>query len=264
MSVDTVLGRYDAAALYAQFAAAGIFTVLRARGFDDFEVHVETAGRAMPHIVLYAHKGGMRLLLIDGCIGEATVRPDYFARRGSIMHRPIELAVVHWMREQDPSACFSSDRPALPLQEHPGLGILRRAFRVVVHLANELGKDGIVSVPKFYHDAVIFYRSRLFLFLDPTEQGVFEALLRDFEGVALADASIALISGCVRDGNDTVTSWSPGYQVFPLTSELVEYFHSPGYAEVVEAALGTHEFQLDAAALDRVRPTVWVPKLGPG
>jgi hypothetical protein len=261
MSAETVLGHFDAAALQQQFAAAGIFTVLRARGFDDFEVQIEAAGRAMPHIVLYARKGGSRLLLIDGCIGEATVRPDYFARRGRVVQRPIELAVVHWMREQDPSARFSSDRPPLPLQEHPGLGILRRAFRIVLHMANELGKDGIVSVPKFYHDAVIFYRSRLFLFLDPTEQGIFEALLRDLEGVPLADASVALVSGCVHDGAGTVISWSPGYQVFPLTSDLVEYFHSPEYAAAVEEALGAHEFDLDAAALNRVRPSVWLPKL---
>ncbi|MBI3784281.1 MAG: hypothetical protein HY270_12870 [Deltaproteobacteria bacterium] len=244
---DFVLGRFDADMLRDWFSDAGIFTVLAAKGYGDFDLRIETAGRALPHVVLGGCKAGERFLLLDGCVGEATVRPDFFARQGFAIDRPIELAVVHWMREQDPTARFSAARPALPLQDHPGLGILRRAFRVVVRIAAELGKDGVVSVPKFFHDAVIFYRSRFFLFLDPVEQGRFEALMRDLESLQIGDASMALIRGRVLDAEGARIDWTPGYQVFPLSAKLTDYFHSPAYAERVETELGRRQYYINPA-----------------
>jgi hypothetical protein len=247
-----VLGTYDVLALQALFDDTGVLSALRERGFADLEVRVETAGRALPHVLLSGCKGGERYVLLDACVGEAVVRPEYFQRRGVAVSRPLELAVVHWVREEDPTARFSQERPRLPLQLHPGLGVLRRAFRMVVRMAAGVGKDAVASVPKFFHDAVIFFRSRLFLFLDPAEQGRFEALLRDLRRLPLGDASLALIGGCVSDAAGRVTSWDLGYQVFPLAAEMTAYFHSRQYAERVAAALEQSRFSCDDAALARV------------
>jgi hypothetical protein len=250
-TTSEVLGAYDAAALRRLFEDAGVLTTLAAKGFIDFEVRIDAAGRVLPHAMLYGHKGGERFLLLDACVGEAVVRPDYFARRGHAMARPLDLAVVHWVREEDPTASFSAQRPRLPLQQHPGLGVLRRAFRVVVRMAAERNKDAVVNVPKFFHDALIFFRSRLFLFLDAEEQGRFEALARDLRQVALGDASVALIGGCVHDADGATVRWEPGYQVFPLAAELTAYFHSAAYAARVAAACAQSRFRVDAAALAR-------------
>jgi hypothetical protein len=123
-------------------------------------------------------------------------------------------------------------------------------------MASELGKDGVVSVPKFFHDAVIFYRSRLFLFLDGTEEGRFEGLMRDLRGLSLGDASLALVSGCVRDATGKLAYWTPGYQVFPLSSVMTAYFHSPRYASLVEQALRRDRFTVDRVAASRARATL--------
>jgi hypothetical protein len=253
--MNKVLERFDATAIRERFEDAGVLSALEQKGFGDFELIVESAGLVLPHALLFACKDGRRFLLLDACVGEAVVRPDFFQRRGYTMDRPVEFAVVHWVREQDPSARFTAQRPQLPLQQHPGLGVLRRVFRVVAGIAQEIGKDGVMSVPKFFHDAVIFFRSRLFLFLDPAEQGRLEALQRDLRILSLGDASLALAGGCVRDAEGTVLRWAPGYQVFPISARVTAYFHSPQYGAQVGAALNRSRFvvALDAVAALRER-----------
>ncbi len=246
---EKILRRYDAPTLRALFARAGTLASLERKGFADIDVVIDWVGRALPHALLVGTKAGTRYVLLDAILGETTIEPAFFARFAITMARPIELAVVHWLREEDPTARFEAGRPALPLQHHPGLGILRSAFRVVVRMANELGKDGVASTPKFFHDAVIFFRSRLFLFLDPDEQGRFEALLRDLRPLGLGDASLALLGNCVRDHAGRVVSWTPNVQACPLSPELTGYFNAPAYAARVERALATHHFTIDDVAL---------------
>lgn len=248
MTDPTVLGRYDAAVMRQLLEEAGMIDALQRKGFSRIEVIIDTAGRALPHTLIFGSKQGRRLLLLDACIGEAIVRPKFFRTRGYPMERPIDLAVVHWVREEDPTLRFAPTRPPLPLQEHPGLGVLRRAFRVVTRVAADLGKDGVVSVPKFFHDALIFFHSRLFLFLDPQEQGRFESLRRDLAHLRLGDASLALASGAVRDTRGAIATWTPGYQVFPLSPTLTTYLHSAHYAERVALTVDQLHFTVDTAA----------------
>lgn len=245
--MEKVLDRYDAPTLQRLFDDAGVVAALERKGFSAIEVLVESTGRALPHALLFGRKAGPPLLLLDACVGEATVQPAFFARRDYPMERPIELAVVHWVREEDPTAAFATDRPPLPLQDHPGLGVLRLAFRVVVRIASDLGKDGVASVPKFFHDAAIFLHSRLFLFLDGEEQGRFEALARDLRHLRLGDASLALLSGAVRDAHGLVAEWVPGYQVLPLSPFLTDYFHSQQYAARVSNGLSLWSFTADVS-----------------
>jgi len=252
--MDKVLDRYDAIALRRLFEDAGVIAALERKGFERIELAVDSEGRALPHALLFGHKAGRRFLLLDGCVGEATVRPAFFARRGYPMERPIELAVIHWVREEDPTVSFASDRPALPLQQHPGLGVLRPVFQVVVRIAADIGKDGVASVPKFFHDAAIFFRSRLFLVLDGEEQGRFEALARDLNHLRLGDASLAVIGGAVRDAHSGVVAWVPGYQVFPLSPVLTAYFHSAAYAARVDSGLAGGRFTMDVASRSQCEP----------
>jgi hypothetical protein len=248
--MNTVLGQYNALAIRRLFQEEGLVAAVEARGFSDLGVRVETTGHCLPHVRLYGRKLSHRFLLLDACIGEARVQSDFFSARGYEIGRPLDLVVIHWVREQDPTVAFAAARPPLPLQRHPGLGILRLAFRVVVRMSGELKKDAVVSVPKFFHDAVIFFRSRLFLFLDGKEQGRFEALTRDLGALSLSDASLALLGGCIRGD---AAGWSPGYQVFPLSEPVTAYFHSEGYCAAVHRAYEEARFVVDTEALARVR-----------
>jgi hypothetical protein len=248
-----LLGRYDAAAVRTRLADAGVLRVLAERGFASLEVAIETVAGTLPHARLYGTKAGVRHLLLDAIVLETAVSPASFAKRGFTAERPMEILVVYWLREEDPTAAFTPGRPALPLQRHPGLGILRRAFAVVVGMARELGKDGVASVPKFFHDALIFYRSRLFLFFDAGEQGRFEALARDLAALPLGDASLALAGGCVRDAHDRVVCWQPGLLVLPLSARFAAYFNDPRYTAEAASACARSLFHYDPAAIARTR-----------
>lgn len=242
--------RYDEAALARLFGEAGIWDRLAARGFSRFAVAVTDSGRALPHVLLTADKNHGRHLLLDACLRRVTVP---FPAPGTADEEPLDLVLVQWVREEDPTAQFAADRPPLLLQHHPGLGILRQAFHVVVRIAAELGADGVASQPKYYHDAVIFQRSRLFLFADGAEQGRFEALQRDLAALPLREASLAVTGWSVRDERDRPLHWQPGLLMFPLSCRLTAHFHADAYAAAVSAARQASGFAVDRDAVAGAR-----------
>jgi hypothetical protein len=241
--------RYDGAALERLFAEAGVLDGLHAKGFRDCAVALLGDGLALPRVALSASKDGRSHLLLEARLGRISVP----APTGGAAEAPLDLLLVYWVREEDPTAEFTSTRPRLPLQRYPGLGMLRRVFRVALRIAGELGADGVASRAKFFHDAVIFWRSRLFLHLDGGEQGRFEALERDLAALSLRDASVAVAGWCVRDAQGRVVRWQPGYQVFPLSPRLTAHLHSPHYAEAVAAARAACHFRIDPDALAAAR-----------
>jgi hypothetical protein len=251
--VSRLFDRYDPPALVRLFEEVGVLEALRAKGFGDFEVAIADTGVVVPHVLLRAHKAGQPYLLLDACLRRITITEPHVSASGLTGTGPLDLLLVHWVREEDPTTAFAPERPPLPLQTHPGLGVLRRVFRIAVRIAAELGTDGVASRPKFFHDAVIFHCSRLFLFLDGHEQGRFEALRRDLTALSLQEATLAVAGWCVRDECDHVLHWNPGYQIFPLSERLTAHFHSPRYAANVAEARETSRFRVEGAAVADAR-----------
>jgi len=246
--MSKVLGNYDAPALLALLQEYGVGRVLRGRGFQGPDLAIDDRTGAIVTLRLYGWKRGVRYLLLEAALRAGNVDLASLDDRTA---EPAELLVVQWVKEQDPTAVFTDAHPRLPLQDHPGLGVLRRVFRVALRIGRDLAKDGVASYPKYPHDAAIFYRSRLFLFADPKEQGRFVALLRDLEDLSLRDVSLAVIGGCVRrDDADgvSVESWHPGLQIFPLSRRLADYFNSAEYSSRVEEAARAR-YWVDPAAL---------------
>lgn len=250
-----LLGRYDAAELLRMFDEAGVLAAVARRGYRDPAFELDDSLGPLTHARLFATKAAARRLLLDTCLTEIRLpqRTGAATGEGPLPAPALDLLVVYWLREQDPTATFAAGHERLPLQDHPGLGVLRLAFRVAVRIAKELGKNGIAALPKFFHDAAIFWRSRLFLFLDPAEQGRFEALLRDLRALSLPDATLALAGGAVRDADGAVVPWQPGVQVMPLAPEVAAYFHDPGYAARCAEACGGARFTVDSGALAAAR-----------
>lgn len=129
-------------------------------------------------------------------------------------------------------------------------------------MATDLRRDGVGAVPKFFHDAWIFQRARLFRFLDAREQGRFERLAADLAALPLAHASLALLDGHVRDTAGAPVLWAPGFQVCPLSRRLTAWFDSGEYAARVAA--GRDEARFHCAPLDLLPAPVSAPAAGAG
>jgi hypothetical protein len=242
------LGRFTLPALCAELDQADVLPALRTRGYD-------------PGVRMEVEEGEHRLLVTSSAGAEVLVdlRMREEARpvtEPGLLSRGVEVlsvVVVEWLSLQDPRAVFTRERPRLPGQTHPGLGLGRQLYSRVLGWAEAWGKDGLVNVPTYFHNAKFY--APPFAFLAAAEQGRFEALCRDLAGGpqpnsrlvagAVADASAALEAGRVVEvGTGEPVTWSPGDMLAALSPPVRAYLASPEYASAVAAARDAHHFRV--------------------
>ncbi|HEV7501514.1 MAG TPA: hypothetical protein VGQ33_15975 [Vicinamibacteria bacterium] len=236
------LERFSLPALCAEMDQAGVLPALRTRGYDpSVRIDVEEG----EHRLLVTSSHG-REVLIDLRMREEA-RP---VSESGLRSRGIEVLsvlVVEWLSLQDPRAVFTRERPRLPGQTHPGLGLGRQLYGRVLGWAAAWGKDGLVNVPAFFHNAKFY--APPFAFLAAAEQGRFEALCRDLAGQAVADASAALEAGRVVEvASGEPVTWSPGDMLAALSPPVREYLASPEHTRAVAAARDAHHFRVAESA----------------
>lgn len=231
------LGRFSLPALCAEMDQAGVLPALRTRGYDpSVRIDVDEG----EHRLLVTSSSGE--ILIDLRMTEEALpvaEPALHSRGIEVL----SVLVVEWLSLQDPRGVFTRERPRLPGQTHPGLGLGRQLYGRVLGWAAAWGKDCLVNVPAFFHNAKFY--APPFAFLYAAEQGRFEALCRDLAGCAVADASAALEGGRVLDAatGEPVT-WSPGDMLAALSPPVREYLTSPEYSRAVAAAREACRFRV--------------------
>jgi len=175
-----LLGFYTAEGLEHALHRYGILGALRRMGYGPFRVEVHDEGV------------GQSARLIDVPSGQALIEA-VFERREIAGAR---MLYVHWIALRNPRARFSAERPQLPGQEVPGLGLSREVLELISRMAARLGLEGLAFRPAAYHLA---FRGREFLrFVDPARQGRFEALVDLLKEVSLAEATRAVAEGRIR------------------------------------------------------------------
>ena len=235
------LGRLSLPALCAEMDQAGVLPALRTRGYDpSVRIEVEEG----EHRLLVTSSSGEILIDLRMTEEALPVAEPALRSRGIEV---LSVLVVEWLALQDPRAVFTRERPRLPGQTHPGLGLGRQLYGRVLGWAAAWGKDGLVNVPAFFHNAKFY--APPFAFLYAAEQGRFEALRRDLAGCSVADASAALEAGRVLDAatGEPVT-WSPGDMLAALSPPVRDYLASPEYSRVVAAAREACRFRIAEGA----------------
>ncbi len=232
------LGRLTAAALDAALEAAGIQSFLATRGHPAVRVDTDLADGEHRLRVVAA---GDDALLVELRLAEMkTPVPAALDGEGP---ETLHVLAVLWVVSQDPRASFTPERPRLPGQDHPGLGVGRRLYEVLRGWAVAWGKDALLNVPEHYHNA-LFYAAQ-FRFLDPVEQGRFEALRRDLSGLGVAEASFAIEEGRVRDeAADRTYAWDPGAMVAPVGAAAGAIVAGERYRDVVASARDGARFRV--------------------
>ena len=195
-----LLGFYTAEGVEYALSRYGVLSHLHRLGYRSFRVSLD---RHEPgdRLRLFAQFEGTELLLIE-CVVERLSVQDKLA------------LYVHWLTLRDARGRFSEDRPELPGQDRPGLGLAPEAGQLLERTAARLGMVGVAFRPAWLHLAHAAFHAGL-RFLDPARQGRFEALLRDLGEIPLREASLAISEGRVSlNGKryeweaDLMVSWS--------------------------------------------------------
>jgi hypothetical protein len=237
---NRLFGRYGPVELRDLVVATGLLAGLSERGYPEPVLRLSCADPSDQRICLYAGEETRERLLLEARLQLVPFHPR--RRIGPFTEASsFRMLVIHWLVLSSPDGTFTVDRPRLPGQEKPGLGLLNPTIALLKAFARELSVDGVLDVPDHFHTA-LFY-SRAFRYLDPEAEGRFLAIARDLSGVPLALASEAIREGCLVDRTTGAsTPWPTAEQVLALRGPLSRFLRSASYREARNRALADHRF----------------------
>jgi acetoin utilization deacetylase AcuC-like enzyme len=213
-----LLGFYSAEGLEHALERYGILGELRRMGYGPFRVEVQDEGVGQ----------SARLLDVPG--GQALIETVFERREVA----GAQMLYVHWLALRNPRARFSDERPQLPGQDVPGLGLAREMAELLSRMAARLGLEGVAFRPSPYHLA--FRGREVMRFVDPARQGRFEALVDLLKDVPLAAATRAVAEGRIRL-NGAPYSWE--------TDEMVRWLEPrPDDRAAIDQAKGASHFTI--------------------
>ncbi len=242
------LGRYDRAEIKRRLESRGILSCLAELGYPDVEVEIST-DQIYNHR-LYVHTGVRDYdhILIELRLREGNFRPKKQFIPGFVLGE-MSMIMVDFLLLQNPAEKFGEDKPALPQQTHPGLGVLKDLIPLVLEVVKETGRSGVLDVPEHFHGA-LFY-SKWFRFLNPDMEGRFRAMKRDLKKYELSLVSECIFNNClVNLESNEMEKWEPGEQILPISEVLRDYFDHQAYKKKAEEAKKKNRYNLD---LERFR-----------
>lgn len=236
------LDRFTPAEIVARMEAAGFWSALKEKMKCPPRLRLQ-------HVQPDEH----RLLVLDDSESEparfielrlSLARMEIPNRhRAGATTEPFEMLAINWAMLQDPRARFSPERPRLPGQEHPGLGLGRKCQIFLIALGRELRQSGLINHPQFFHNAV-FYQNEYY-FVAPELQGALRAMIRDLAKYPIDVASRAIEEGRLWDAvKHCREEWKPDVMVCPIRRRLKKYFEDPAYRKAVQAASASHAYDL--------------------
>ncbi len=231
---NLLLGRYPPEQVREKIRKAGILEGLAARGYHDPVLAIECGNPEDQRVCLYDGRKSRDRLLMEVRARICPFRPE--KPIGPFSEKTVfRMLLIQWLVLSDPDRPFSIERPRLPGQERPGLGLLAECLSLLREFGREFPLDGVLDVPDHFHTA-LFY-SRALRFLDPLAEGRFQAMARDLHGIPLAIASEAVREGCLIDvASGLPVPWDPAEQVMALRDPLLRHIRSPGYRRVRDEA----------------------------
>ena len=239
-----LLGFYSSQGGRLAMERYGFFQLLRQKGFDP-QLKADLTDPQRHQLFVY-----------DG-----TQDPEHLLIKLEAGFRNLELPhgencrmlFIYWLMMQDPQQSFASDRPRLPEQRHPGLGLFLYFGHLLKLMAVRLHCDGLMNHPALYHNAVLY--GKVMHFVDPEVEGRFQALRRDLGDMDLAEATRAVDEGRVIDATGQALKWEGVPQVMPITLQVLTWFDSPAYRDTVARVREANRFSVAPGSTERAQST---------
>jgi hypothetical protein len=224
------LRNFTADDLYAIMKRVKLIDHLEAKGFDSLKVGIDVDDSYVHYLKLYYKNVDPNSILLDLRLSESRFVPDkkYFEDQ---TQRVFDMIVIEWLSAQNPLHKFNGDKPQLPGQKKPGLGILNYCFEMMYVVAREIIKDGFLDIPDHMHGAIMY--SKKFKFFDPAHEGILRAIMRDLSDYSLVDISWGIITKTIiEEYKNAPQEYAPSEQVFYVSDRMRDYFHSKKYQSV--------------------------------
>jgi acetoin utilization deacetylase AcuC-like enzyme len=214
---------------------SGLLAPLRAKGFRSLRVELDTSD------------GATQTLRVVGGDGPREVLIEARATRSRRVVPGMEMIALEWLLLQNPRASFSPERPQLPGQKHPGLGLLRDIIGWLIVVCERHGLDGIFFTTAHYHLAV---QSRsLVTPLHPADEARIRTFSRVLADLSLAEATRAVAEGRVIDeSTGEPAEWSPIPSVVSVSHRLKARVTGPAYGEEVEREAKRLRYRLETVS----------------
>lgn len=210
------LGFYTRAGIELALERLGYLERLRQLGYERPRLEIDLANPSGHTLRVFGSPGRRELLVELRCAIDRSSLPEF------------QLLRVEWLLLQNPRGLFTRDRPPLPGQTHPGLGMLRETIAALVLVCDRLKLDGILVVASRYHPAASAHGE--LRCLDPDDEARLRSLARALEGVSRAEAArLAEGGGLVDAVTGETISFRPMTMVLPISEALVARFDSAEY-----------------------------------
>ena len=224
------LKRFKEEDIYFIMKRIGLLRHLKRMGFKNLLVEIDVDDAAINYMKVYWEEKIPSKQLIDLRVSESTFLPDskYFPPNANIL--PYNMIKIEWLSAKHPLNEFNDNKPQLPGQANPGLGVLKFCFRVLYIIAKLVYKDGFIDIPTHMHGAIMY--SKKFKFFDPVHEGMIRAIIRDLKGYSLSDISWGILTGTIVDlGKSKPVTYDPGPQIHYVSRRMKKYFRSKKYRQ---------------------------------
>lgn len=249
---ELFLNFYSLSGLEMALERYGFLDNIRNQGFSDLRLSLYRAPEGYDILRLQAVECTPPLVELVAQVGPLPDAGQHLVDTG---RRP--FLHVRWLRMQNPLRQAPAERPLLPGQDFPGLGLGRHMLALLQLICVRMDLDGIVAVPERLHNAALYFRR--FLFLDPLLQGTLVAILRDCRRHRLTELAWGMEIGALYDLEARKPfRWLPSEQVLARQGRAREYLNSALYRRRAHQEMSRRHFRLtggDLALEDAITST---------
>jgi len=253
---NTFLGRFTQEEMFGLLKKTKMIDYLQKKGFDDFRITIDNDDSGVSYLKLYSGGISPEDLLVDLRLSENKFLPDkkYFPLDISIP--TYDMIWIEWLTVQNPRKNFDShDKPQLPGQIKPGLGLLNYCLNMMYAVGREVTKDGFMDIPDHMHGAIMYSRS--FKFFNPRHEAILHAILRDLKHYSLSDITWGMITETIFDTYKNIPQkYDPSEQIFALSPRLKKYFKSVAYKTIYAKYYHIKKYRFDYDAMLKKRAEI--------
>ena len=218
--VQKLFNYYTRGHIEFQMNKLGIYHKLRKKGHHDLWIELFDRPGNQNMIRLKSEINKNIYTLIESVV-------EIINYKIPMLEDKLRLLNVEWLLAQNPLEPFTLQRPQLPGQDHPGLGISDEILSIFVEACNRFKLDGVIHCPSHYHVAVKAMKH--FHYPDPLDDAIFATVRLALDKYSLKDASLIMTQGQLIDSNQQVISINNKKLLYPVSQKLEDYFNSDYY-----------------------------------